>query len=105
MHAVTQLAAQPAPYPRPKPLAQVEVLLLFHPLLQNGCGHHVPAEVCAKATQGWMTLDVYGNPGTNDFTGRPVMEDIRLEINGEDIESLLPDAIVNQVAGYVLGEI
>ena len=102
MHAITQFAAPPRP--RPEPLTQVEVLLLFHPLLQEGCAHRVPAEVCAKATQGWLTLDVYGKPGTSDLTGRPVMEDMRLEIGGEDIESLLPDTIVNQVADYVLGE-
>lgn len=100
MHAV-----QHKRVPRPEPLAQIEVLLLFHPALQYACGHRVPAELCAKATQGWLTLDVYGNPGTSDLTGRPVVEDIRLEVDGEDIESLLPDVIIDQVADYVLREI
>ena len=103
MHAVIPNAPPPTRQLRPTPLAQVELLLLFHPVLQ-GCSHHVPAETCAQATQGWLTLDVYGRPGLSDLTGRPVMEDMRLEANGEDIESLLPDGIVNEVADYLLGE-
>ena len=103
MHAVTHSPTPVPKRPRPEPLAQVELLLLFHPALQ-GCSHHVPAETCAQATQGWLTLDVYGRPGLSDLTGRPVMEDMRLEANGEDIESLLPDGIVNEVADYLLGE-
>ena len=103
MHVVTHIAAQPKP-PRPAPLAQVELLLLFHPALQNCGSHRVPAEICARATQGWLTLDVYGHPGMSDLTGRSVMEDMRLEVGGEDIEALLPDGIVNEVADYVLGE-
>jgi hypothetical protein len=106
MHAATPIPDSPLPHsrPRPEPLAQVEVLVLFHPDLQTIGSHRVPAEICARATQGWLTLDVYGYPSTSDLTGRPVMEDMRLEINGEDIESLLPDSIVNHVADYVLGD-
>ena len=104
MHAVTNIQGSPAPRVRPQPIAQVELLVLFHPALQGIGSRRVPAEICAQAAQGWLTLDVYGNPGASDLTGRPVMEDMRLEVNGEDIESLLPDAIVNRVAEYVLGE-
>lgn len=97
MHALNR----PAPSVRPEPLAQVELLLLFHPLLQAG-GSRASPEACARATQSWLTLDVYGKPGVSEFTGRPVMEDMRLEVQGEDIEPLLPDGIVNEVADYLL---
>ena len=103
MHAVTYTPAQPPKRPRPEPLAQVELLLLFHPALQ-GASRRVSAEACALAAQGWLTLDVYGRPGLSDLTGRSVMEDMRLEVGGEDIEALLPDGIVNEVADYILGE-
>ena len=105
MHAVTPLPASAArPRPRPEPLAQVELLLLFDPSFQGGSTRRVPAETCARATQGWLTLDVYGKPGLSDLTGRPVMEDMRLEVAGEDIEPLLPDGIVTRVADYLLQE-
>ena len=90
------------PVPRPEPLAQVELLLLFHPSLQTGGLRRVPAEACARATQGWLILDVYGDRAISDLTGRPIMENLRLETGGEDIEALLPDGIVNEVADYVL---
>lgn len=104
MHAVTPIAAPPPKPPRPEPLAQVELLLLFHPNLQACGSHRVPAETCTQATQGWLTLNVYGRPGISELTGRSVMEDMRLEVAGEDIEALLPDGIVNEVADYLLGE-
>jgi|SRR5579859_2975158 len=89
---------------RPRPLTQVEVLLLFHPRLQDGGPKRVAAEAYADAAQGWLTLDVYGRRGISELSGAPVMEDLRLEAGGEDIEALLPDGIVNEVADYVLGE-
>ena len=104
MHAVTQLPTSPPRSQRLEPLAQVELLLLFHPGFQGSRRRRVPAETCAQATQGWLTLDVYGRPGVSDLTGRPVMEDLRLEVAGEDLESLLPDGIVNRVADYLLQE-
>jgi hypothetical protein len=85
-------------------MAQVEVLMLFHPELQGGPAGRVPAELCGRATQAWLTLDVRGRRGVSDLTGRPILEDMRLEAGGEDIEPLLPDGIVNEVADYVLGE-
>lgn len=99
MHAATPLK----PPLRPGPYAQVELLLLFHPSLQTGAQRAAP-EACGRATQGWITLDVYGTPGVSELTGRPVMEDMRLEAHGEDIEHLLPDGIVNEVADYLLGD-
>jgi hypothetical protein len=104
MHAVTRITA-PHSRPRFEPLAQVELLVLFHPDMQGIGSRRVPVESCARATQGWLTLDVYGHPGVSHLSGRPVMEDMRLELNGEDIESLLPDSIVNHVADYVLREV
>lgn len=89
---------------RPRPLTQVEVLLLFHPRLQGGSPKRVPAGMCADAAQGWLTLDVYGRRGISELSGAPVMEDLRLEADGEDIEALLPDGIVSEVADYVLSE-
>ncbi|MFI4967812.1 MAG: hypothetical protein ACHQAU_03715 [Gammaproteobacteria bacterium] len=84
------------------PLAQVEVLLLFHPEMQSGGPRRVPPGLCARAAQGWLTLDVYGHRGSSELTGLPMIEDMRLELDGEDIESMLPDGIVNEVADYVL---
>jgi len=89
---------------RHPPLAQVEVLLLFHPSLQGGFPGRVPPEACAHTAQGWLTLDVYGERGISEITGRPIMENLQLRAGGEDIEALLPDGIVNEVADYVLGE-
>ena len=103
MHALTRSATRDAP-PRPPPLAQVELLLLFHPSLQGGLPRRVPAQVCAHATQGWLTLDVYGERSISEITGRPIMENLQLQVGGEDVEALLPDGIVNEVADYVLGE-
>ena len=100
MHAVTPRAEGP----RPAPYAQVELLLLFHPRLQAAGPRRVAAETCAAAAQAWLTLDVYGNPGLSELTGRPILEDLRLEAGGQDIETLLPDALVNEVADYLLGE-
>ena len=103
MHALKQSNMPPAPH-RARPLAQVEVLLLFHPGLQSGGPRRVPSEICAGAAQGWITLDVFGRRGRSELTGRPVMEDLRLEVGGEDVEPLLPDGIVDEVAGYVLDD-
>lgn len=89
---------------RPRPLSQVEVLLLFHPRLQGGGPGRVTAQDCADAAQAWLTLDVYGRRGISELDGRPVLEDLRLETGGEDIEALLPDGIVSEVADYVLDE-
>jgi len=89
---------------REAPLAQVEVLMLFHPALQGGAAGRAAAELCGRSTQGWLTLDVHGRRGVSELTGRPVLEDMRLEVRGEDIEALLPDGIVSEVADYVLTE-
>ena len=101
MHALKQSNIPSAPC-RPRPLAQVEVLMLFDPCLQRGGPKRVLPEICAGAAQGWLTLDVYGRRGRSELTGRPVMEDMRLEVDGSDVEALLPDGIVNEVADYVL---
>jgi len=103
MHALTQPYIRDASR-RPPPLAQVEVLLLFHPSLQGGFPKRVRAESCARACQGWLTLDVYGERGISEITGRPIMENLQLRAGGEDIEALLPDGIVSEVADYVLEE-
>jgi hypothetical protein len=97
-----QTAFNGSPLRRRTPLAQVEVLLLFHPQMQGSGTRKVPDQLRARATQGWLTLDVHGRRGSSGFTGLPVLEDMRLEVDGEDIESLLPDGIVNEVADYVL---
>ena len=73
-----------------------------HSHASGPCGATDSSSQQARATQGWLTLDVYGTPGVSEFTGRPVMEDMRLEAYGEDIEHLLPDGIVNEVADYLL---
>jgi hypothetical protein len=103
MHALTRSHIRDASQ-RPPPLAQVEVLLLFHPSLQGCFPRRVPVQACARATQGWLILDVYGDRGISEITGRPIMENLQLQAQGEDIEALLPDGIVNEVADYVLGE-
>lgn len=86
------------------PLAQVEVLLLFHPRMQSLGAGRVPAGLCERSTQAWLTLDVHGRRALSELTGLPVLEDMRLEVCGEDVESLLPDGIVNEIADYVLSE-
>ena len=65
---------------------------------------HIAAQPKPPRPAPLAQLDVYGHPGMSDLTGRSVMEDMRLEVGGEDIEALLPDGIVNEVADYVLGE-
>ncbi|HEY3645071.1 MAG TPA: hypothetical protein VGM16_07000 [Gammaproteobacteria bacterium] len=89
---------------RDVPMAQVEVLMLFHPRLQGVGAGGVPAGLCDEATQAWLTLDVHGRRGVSELTGLPVLEDLRLELHGEDVEALLPDGIVNEVADYVLSD-
>ena len=84
------------------PMAQVEVLMLFHPRMQGGGAGRVPAELCGRATQAWLTLDVHGRRASSELTGLPILEDLRIEVCGEDVEALLPDGIVNEVADYVL---
>src|SRR5690242_5451020 len=106
MHAQTRFEPPPshsgaAVYRQAEPLAQVELLLLFHPYLQGGPRRAVPEDI-ARASQAWLTLDVYGTRAASEMTGRPILEDLRLETRGEDIEALLPDAIVNEIADYVL---
>jgi len=86
------------------PMAQVEVLMLFHPRLQGLGSGPVPDGLCGRATQAWLTLDVHGRRGVSELTGLPVLEDLRLEVQGADIEALLPDGIVNEVADYVLDD-
>ncbi len=103
MHALTK-TDQPLVAPRHEPLAQVEVLLLFHPRFQSLGPHRVSAHACDDAAQGWLTLDVYGRRGVSGFTGRPIMENLRLEAGGQDLETVLPEGIVNEVADYVLEE-
>lgn len=101
-HALTQSHGLPAPR-RPRPLAQVEVLLLFHPRVQTGGTRRVSVDICARATQGWLTWDVYGDGGLSEIAARPVMENLRLEAGGADLEPLLLDGIVSEVADYVPG--
>jgi hypothetical protein len=72
--------------------------------MQGGGAGRVPAELCGRSTQAWLTLDVHGRRGVSELTGLPILEDLRLEVRGEDIESLLPDGIVNEVADYVLND-
>ena len=103
MHAAESLNG-PRTDRRRDPLLQVEVLLLFHRRLQGGCARKASAQDCADAAHGWLTLDVYGRRGISELSGKPIMEDLRLEVGGEDIEALLPDGIVNEVADYVLDE-
>ena len=100
------LAKCPAPgiVSRRAPLAQVEVLLLFHPAMQGLGPRRVDPGLCAASAQGWLTLDVYGRPGISALTGKPIMENLRLDAASADLEPLLPEGIVNEVADYVLGE-
>ena len=92
----------PAPLRRREPLAQVELLVLFHPLMQSG-GNRPVAIPPANATQGWMTVDVHGRIG-RDEEGARTIEDMRLEVQGEDVESKLPQAVVDGLVQYVLND-
>lgn len=85
-------------------LSQVEVCLMFGPRLQTGGVKRPSDDTLAQASHHWLTLDVYGIPATSEVTGRPVLENMRLETDGEDIQSILPDSLVNQIADYVLND-
>lgn len=61
------------------------------------CGHLCPCQ------PGLGTWDVYGDGGLSEIAGRPVMENLRLEAGGADLEPLLLDGIVSEVADYVPG--
>lgn len=95
--SVTHILVQPK---KRQPLAQVEVLMLFSPDLQSG-SHRVAADKCESATQAWLTLDVHGRIGTSELSGLPIIEDLRLEAGGEDIEALLPESLVSEIERYV----
>jgi hypothetical protein len=55
----TQKQFNSPPAREPLSLAEVE-MLLFHPEMQSGGLQQVPAGLCVRATQGWLSLDVYG---------------------------------------------
>lgn len=99
--SVTHIHVQPK---RKEPLAQVELLILFHPSMQSGGPRRVPASQCESATQAWWTVEVFGRIGTSELSGLPIIEDLRLEAGGEDIEAVLPDSLVNEIVEYVAGE-
>lgn len=82
-------------------LAQVELLVLFHPSMQSGGASPVKA-MPANCTQGWLTVDVHGVIAKSELTGLPCLEDMRLEVDGEDIEEKLPPSVVEAIADYVL---
>lgn len=84
---------------RQERLLQVELLVLFHPSMQDG-HHHVKA-MPTNCAQGFMTVDVFGRITTDEHSGLPVLEDTRFEVKGEDIEALLPESLVNEIARYV----
>lgn len=80
---------------KPTPLCQYELLLLAHPVLQSGGAGRVK-EMPQSAAQGWMTIDVHGRVRDG------VIEDMRCMVQGEDIESSLPDSILQEITRYVL---
>jgi hypothetical protein len=86
----------------PQPLAQVELLVLFSPALQ---GAPLPKDAFpVNCSQAWLTVDVHGTRAKSEITGRSTVEDMRLEVNGDDIESLLPEDTVAAIAAYVGSE-
>jgi hypothetical protein len=40
----------------------------------------------------------------SERTGRPILESLRLEVDGEETERMLPESIVEEVPGYVLAD-
>jgi hypothetical protein len=86
---------------RPEPLAQVDLLLLFSPALQNHGGGKVK-DMPADAKQAWVTCEVFGTIGHSEIDGHPVLEDMRVERDGEDITDWLETGTVNAIADYVL---
>jgi hypothetical protein len=84
-------------------LAQVELLVLFHPSMQTGGVNKPPETTYPKATHCWITASVYGRPGRSDLTKKPVIEDMRVETaDGEDLEPMLSDSMITDIADYVL---
>lgn len=88
--------------PKAPLLAEVEILMLFSPKLQIGGPRKPPADDMVMARHGYMTAQVYGNPGISDLTRTPIIEDLRVEVNGVDIEALIPDAIAEEITAYVM---
>lgn len=84
-------------------LMDVEVLVLFSPRMQTGGPGMPDAEVMAKASHCWITAHVSGRHATSELTGRPCIEDFRIEdSDGEDLEPRLTDSILEDIADYVL---
>lgn len=83
---------------RPAPLAQVEVLLTFHPALQSGGPRNVT--IPPGAHHEWLTVDVHGRIATGELSGRPVVEDMHLESGGNDVNELL-EPLADEIASYV----
>lgn len=99
MSAVAPLSIQPKPR---EPLAQVELLVLFHPVMQSGGAGRV-TEVPRNCSQQWVTVDVFGKIGRGEISGKPVVEDMDLEIAGEDANALL-EPLADEISYYVAGE-
>ena len=83
-------------------VAEVEILLLFSPKLQQGGAKMPPVEDMQRATHGWMTVQVYGTPAIGEISRRPVLEDLSIEADGEDIQDILPDQMVDDIESYVM---
>lgn len=81
-------------------LGELDLLVVFSPRLQAVT--KLPMELPLGSARAWLSVQVFGTPGISDLTQKPIVEDMRIEVNGEDIESLLPDDIVNALANYVL---
>lgn len=91
--------ATPVRPARPAPLAQVEVLLTFHPALQSGGPRNVT--IPPGATHQWLTVDVHGRIAKGELTGRqPVVEDMDLRVGDEDVNELL-EPLADEIASYV----
>lgn len=84
-------------------LAEVELLVLFSPAMQSGGHQKPPHSAMDTSAHCWMVARVYGRPGYSDLSRKPVVEDMRVEDgDGNDIEPLLSEAMVNEIADYVL---
>lgn len=83
---------------RPVPLAQVEVLLTFHPALQSGGPRNVT--IPPGATHQWLTVDVHGRIAKGELTGQPVVEDVDLRVGDEDVNEIL-EPLADEIASYV----
>lgn len=93
--------ALPVRNPKPEPLAQIELLVLFHPTMQSGGTNET--NIPRNCAQQWLTVDVFGRIAKGELTGKPVVEDMTLMYGDGDVTELL-EPLADEIANYITRE-